>query len=126
MFRGQRDPAWELSSALERWLDRKRSKDKSRNIRQVFDDGAYERMRDGYLQRFKDYSIGLPAFESSNLSENEWWALGRHHGLITPLLDWTKSPFVAAFFAFLDYADHLNPGSKAEPIVGASILHRFV
>lgn len=113
VFRGQRDTSWKLSSKWERWLLRLKGADSERNVRDLFSEGAYEKVRDTYLDRFRAYAVGLPSFDSASLKrDKDWWALGRHHGLITPLLDWTYSPYVAAFFAFTDYAEEANPGLR--------------
>jgi hypothetical protein len=64
-------------------------------------------VRDRKLEAFKQQcrAVGhaLPA------SDMECWAIGRHYGLVTPLLDWTKNPFVAAFFAWLTRYEIDNP-----------------
>jgi len=97
IFRGQESNRWELSSTLERAaVDRFRT-----------DWQNLPRIEDGLLRRFQrqlhQYVITSPAKEDTI----EWYALMRHYGAPTRLLDWTYSFFVAAYFAF----ESAKPGS---------------
>jgi len=64
----------------------------------------------GQVAYFRRLATGLPGVDVTTLDEDNLEALARHHGLCTNLLDWTLSPYVAAFFAFTEALDLANDG----------------
>lgn len=90
IYRGHRDEKWRLLSSFDRCTG-----ELSQEIR--------SEVLAHHVEDFKKRALdaGIRGAEPS-LSQDQWWALGQHHRLLTPLIDWTCSPFVAAFFAFRD------------------------
>ena len=84
VYRGQRGHDWHLSSTLAR----------------LFDGGSVPAEHEGNLLGQFRLAMRGRGLDVGSLAEQEIWAFGQHNGLRTPLIDWTKSPYVALFFAF--------------------------
>lgn len=98
IFRGQSDSEWPLATSLERWISA--NKKISRN---VIDEESAERLM---LEEFKRGAHHyLPSYLHLPKTTLEWLALMQYYGTPTRLLDFTRSPFVASFFAFEDVGE---------------------
>jgi hypothetical protein len=89
IFRGHRRYDWALMPTLAR-------ASQNEVISEELANEQLCRFKQAIRGRIKDHSL----VEDNSNQENELWAVGQHHGLMTPLLDWTYSPYVALFFAF--------------------------
>jgi hypothetical protein len=133
LFRGQGDSAWPLSTTLERDVPELPTVEEY--YRSIFPMAAH-------ISTVLERSWTLPTvprvlntfnkrggLNGSSLPAYEYLAYLRHHGFPSPLLDWSESPYVAAFFAFsraakrghvaiyayLEYAGHAKGTASGSP-----------
>ncbi len=107
LFRGQADSSWPLWTTLERSPE-------PPSLRRYY--ALISRMRaeivsatgvDWTLPGVEDLVAKIEAYEPLSLDLTrgdlpgfDYLGYLRQHGFPSPLLDWTRSPFIAAFFAF--------------------------
>lgn len=95
LYRGHQDSDWMLESTFDRYYRMTlESLDEELRPKQM-----YKEYLNNHLGNFKKNSIGRRIHPNKKLKDEEWWALGQHYGLNTPLLDWSNSPYIALYFA---------------------------
>ena len=105
LYRGQSNASWSLDTTLDRVIDSPISL--VRYYRQVL---ATKPEVEAFTNRHWNDLLSYPEYEQwaanyDNFLMNrfpgyEYMVYLRHHGFPSPLLDWSGSPYVAAFFAF--------------------------
>ncbi|WP_373944808.1 FRG domain-containing protein [Vibrio chagasii] len=86
IFRGQEDANWKLQTSLERALG-------------GMNPSLFEM---DLVEKFKQRAPHYIKSELMPKDELEWMALMQHHGAPTRLMDWTYSPYVAAYFSLIN------------------------
>lgn len=107
LFRGQSNSCWKLSTTLERVRERMFYKDYYRIVAKIRPQIESLMGTDWPIPSYPDierlaseYDAFDIALWAGNSPAYAYMAYLRHHGFPSPLLDWSRSPYVAAYFAF--------------------------
>lgn len=95
LFRGHADDSWSLSTTLERYSLKPYSMNEYYHLLLAVQPAVLTLSSNATpLSEWGQVDIPVPP------PGYEFMIYLRHHGFPSPLLDWTRSPYVASFFAF--------------------------
>lgn len=95
-FRGQREAGWSLSTSLDRSARRDFKTPTSSGYWHVDRDSEESRNLRQFTEQDDPHTLRKLAVDDIG----SWYAAMQHYGTPTRFLDWSMSPYVAAYFAF--------------------------
>lgn len=101
LYRGQSDSEWPLKSTLERYSSAAWSVESYHRLLQRCAPEV-----ESFTSQSWSFDLRKSAWQGEGpLPNHELWVYMRHCGFPSPLLDWTMSPYIAAFFAFEEHSN---------------------
>jgi len=119
-FRGQREATWGLHTSLDRAVERTSQTPHSFSLWHLDRKAEMEPLLARFQQDAHNYLPHIPALDDLG----SWYALMQHYSAPTPLLDWTESPYVGAYFAVEERASLERDPHSALWAVDADWLER--
>jgi hypothetical protein len=127
LFRGQANATWRLQTTLERYTQRQtwgmheyyRRMDETKVQIETYTGKLWQDAPtpDEYETRLQKINNPHTSLDILPCYENMVYL--RHHGFPSPLLDWSQTPYIAAFFAF----NGATPG-QSEPVAIYAFLEQ--
>ncbi|NJM35580.1 MAG: FRG domain-containing protein [Rhodomicrobium sp.] len=117
IYRGQTNADWFLETTLERYLVEEFGRTTEKyDLKKYYSYlsaivPSINSLTKYKFKEFNPWDISLE--ENSSLPHYELLCYARHHGFPSPLLDWSMSYYVAAFFAFRGTKPGQNPAIYA-------------
>jgi hypothetical protein len=110
IWRGQSDAKWTLTPSLKRCLNPSELLSKLDSTAAKHQ-GSFRDLCTSTKRELYDSLVRSMGPCKITDSDEQLWAFAQHHGASTPLLDWTRSPQVALFFALADHVLGIPPHS---------------
>jgi hypothetical protein len=124
LYRGHTDSAWSLATTLERaGLEQQRISDyyyaisKAKPQIETFSGTVWDLEAPPKVEELLLREDSFALLQFLDLGTYSYMAHLRHHGFPSPLLDWTRSPYVAAYFAFR---------SPSKPVDGQVAIYAYL